>query len=59
MLQKNIDKDKRKERRLWTGFFTRRTPSKKEKEERNHRKHKERSNPLSILFRRDTSKLRY
>lgn len=31
MQQKNIDKEKRKERKTWTGFYTRKTPTKKEK----------------------------
>ena len=40
MLQKNIDKEKRKERKLWTGFYTRKTPTKKEKEEKNRKKYR-------------------
>lgn len=31
MQQKNIDKEKRKERKTWVGFYTRKTPTKKEK----------------------------
>lgn len=34
MLQKNIDKEKRKERKTWTGYYLRKTPSKKEKMEK-------------------------
>lgn len=40
MLQKNIDKEKRKERKLWTGYYTRKTPTKKEKLEKNSKKYK-------------------
>lgn len=32
MLQKNIDKLKRKQRATWVGYYTRITPTKKEKE---------------------------
>lgn len=31
MLQKNIDKLKRKERATWVGYYQRKTPTKKEK----------------------------
>lgn len=34
MLQKNIDKQKRKERKTWVGLFPRKTPTKKEKQEK-------------------------
>ena len=34
MLQKNIDKQKRKDRKTWGGMFTRKTPTKKELEKR-------------------------
>ena len=37
MLQKNIDKEKRKQRKTWQGYFTRKTPTKKEKEEKNRK----------------------
>ena len=30
MLQKNIDKQTRKQRRTWAGFYSRKTPTKKE-----------------------------
>ena len=40
MLQKNIDKEKRKERKLWTGLYTRKTPTKREKLEKNSKKYK-------------------
>ena len=34
MLQKNIDKLKRKNRKTWEGLYTRRTPTKQEKLEK-------------------------
>ena len=40
MLQKNIDKQKRKQRKTWVGMFTRKTPSKKELQYRSINKHK-------------------
>lgn len=40
MLQKNIEKQKRKERKTWVGLYSRRTPTKKEKEEKSRRKYK-------------------
>lgn len=40
MLQKNIDKQKRKERKTWVGLYPRRTPTKKEKLEKADKKHK-------------------
>lgn len=40
MLQKNINKEKRKKRVLWNGLFTRKTPTKKEKINRIENKHK-------------------
>ena len=40
MLQKNIDKEKRKERKTWQGFYTRKTPTKKEKIEKSRKKYK-------------------
>lgn len=42
MLQKNIDKQKRKERKTWVGLYTRKTPTKKEKLDRVEKKYKER-----------------
>lgn len=39
MLQKNINKQKRKERKTWGGFYTRKTPTKKEKMEKNRKKY--------------------
>lgn len=44
MLTKNIEKEKRKNRPLWTGLYVRKTPTKIEKEKKITRKHKERSN---------------
>lgn len=41
MLQKNIEKEERKKKRkTWTGLYTRKTPTKKEKQERVSNKHK-------------------
>jgi hypothetical protein len=40
MLQKNIDKLERKNRKTWVGLYTRTTPTKKEKLERANRKYK-------------------
>jgi hypothetical protein len=40
MLQKNIDKQKRKNRKTWVGLYTRKTPTKKEKLERADKKYK-------------------
>ena len=34
MLQKNIDKEERKKRKTWQGYYTRKTPTKREKEEK-------------------------
>ena len=39
MLQKNIEKEKRKERKMWTGLYTRKTPTKKEKLEKSRKKY--------------------
>lgn len=40
MLQKNIDKQKRKERKTWEGLYTRKTPTKKEKQDKIEKKYK-------------------
>ncbi len=40
MLQKNIDKQKRKDRKTWVGMFTRKTPTKKELQTKIIKKHK-------------------
>ena len=40
MLQKNIDKENRKKRaKQWTGLFTRKTPTKKEKQDKINKKY--------------------
>lgn len=39
MLQKNINKQKRKERKTWEGLYTRKTPTKKEKMEKDRKKY--------------------
>ena len=38
MLQKNIDREKRKERETWRGYYTRKTPTKREKMEKIEKK---------------------
>jgi hypothetical protein len=40
MLQKNIDKQKRKERKTWMGYKPKCTPTKKEKIEKINKKYK-------------------
>lgn len=40
MLQKNIEKEERKNRPTWQGYYTRKTPTKKEKEEKNRKKYR-------------------
>ena len=40
MLQKNIDKEERKKRKTWQGYYPRKTPTKKEKMEKERRKYK-------------------
>ena len=40
MLEKNIQKEKRKKRDTWVGYYSRITPTKKEKMERKMKKHK-------------------
>lgn len=43
MLQKTIDKEKRKERKTWVGYHTRLTPTKKEKIRKLEKRHKQKS----------------
>ena len=40
MLQKNIEKQERRARETWVGYYPRRTPTKKTKLERQEKKHK-------------------
>lgn len=40
MLEKNKEKEKRKKRQTWSGFYPRATPTKKEKEEKLRKKHR-------------------
>lgn len=40
MLQKTIDKLNRKNRKLWTGLYTKKTPTKKEKLKKQELKHR-------------------
>ncbi len=42
MLQKTIDREKRKSRPLWNGYYTRKTPTKRESLLKAQNKHKER-----------------
>jgi hypothetical protein len=39
MLQKNIDKEARKNRKTWQGYYSRKTPTKKEKLEKISKKY--------------------
>lgn len=41
MLQKNIDKQKRKQRQTWVGYYNRLTPTKKQKQEKLIKKEKQ------------------
>jgi hypothetical protein len=40
MLQKNIDKENRKQRKTWVGYYERKTPTKKERIKKSEKKHK-------------------
>lgn len=40
MLKKNIEKEERKQRKTWVGLYTRKTPTKKDKEEKARKKYK-------------------
>ena len=40
MLQKTIEREKRKERATWVGYYARKTPTKRERAERAERKYK-------------------
>ena len=40
MLQKNLDKQKRKQRKTWVGLYSRKTPTKNELKKRSINKHK-------------------
>jgi hypothetical protein len=40
MLQKNIDKEKRKNRKTWVGYYERKTPTKQEKIKKFEKKYK-------------------
>ena len=42
MLEKTKEREKRKKRPTWCGYYTRKTPTKREKELKNARKYKER-----------------
>lgn len=40
MLDKNIEKEKRRKRRTWEGYYSRKTPTKRGYEEKRNRKNK-------------------
>ena len=40
MLKKNIEKEQRKNRKTWVGFYTRKTPTKKQLERKLDKKYK-------------------
>lgn len=40
MLKKNIEREERKNRKLWVGYYSRKTPTKKEKLDRIDRKYR-------------------
>lgn len=42
MLEKNKEKEKRKQRKTWQGYTTKFIPTKKEKQEKLRKKHKKR-----------------
>lgn len=42
MLEKNIEKEKRKQRKTWQGYTIKFTPTKKEKQDKSRKKHKKR-----------------
>lgn len=44
MLEKNKEKEKRKKRETWVGYYSRITPTKKEKAEKAMKKHKKKEN---------------
>lgn len=41
MLKKNIEKENRKNRKTWEGYYTRKTPTKKEKIEKSLKKYRQ------------------
>lgn len=41
MLKKNIEREERKNRPLWNGYYTRKTPTKKEKMNKLAKKHRQ------------------
>ena len=43
MLQKNIDRQKRKERATWGAYYSRSTPTRREKERKQARKDKQKT----------------
>jgi len=53
MLQKNIDKQERKKRDTWVGYYPRRTPTKKTLMDRQDKKHRNKQALLSTKWRGD------
>lgn len=49
MLQKNIDKQARKERKTWSGYYTRKTPTKQELIKRKEKKYKNKADTCSPI----------
>lgn len=56
MLQKNIDKENRKNRATWEGYHTRKTPTKREKLDKIEKKHKSFQKVCAFLFIRSITK---
>ena len=50
MLDKNIDKQKRKNRPTWVGYFQRKTPTKKEKIQKQEQKEKQKDGYRNTEF---------
>lgn len=53
MLQKNIDKQERKKRDTWVGYYPRKTPTKKTLMDRQDKKHKNKQTLLSTKWQGD------
>lgn len=53
MLQKNIEKQERKNRETWVGYYPRRTPTKKTLMDRQFKKHRNKQTLLAIQRRGD------
>lgn len=53
MLQKNIDREQRKLRDTWVGYYPRKTPTKKELIDRQSRKHRNKQSLLPNKWQGD------